>query len=115
MPSVPKNDSEARGASPCGSIGASMEQFEDVEMFHSPHFDQVFDAGYTDEFGSCSEEVDLVAPFVESNIDCPYQSNEILADKLISSDHARSNADSRVLSDTEAGGTNTCGSISLSI
>ena len=90
VPSVPKNDFEARGTSPCGSIGSSMEQFEDVKIFLSPHFDQVFDSGYIGELGSCSEEVDLAAasaPIVESNIDCLYQSNKIFADKLISSDH----------------------------
>ena len=42
----------------------------------------MFDAGYIDEFGSCSEEVDLAAPIVGSNIDCPYKSNEIVADKF---------------------------------
>ena len=79
------SDTEARGTSPCGSIGSSMEQFEDVKIFLSPHFNQVFDGGYIDEFGSCSEEMDLAAasaPIVESNIDCPYKSNEIVADKF---------------------------------
>ena len=48
------SDTEARETSPCGSIGSSMEQFEDVKIFLSPHFDQVFDGGYIGELGSSS-------------------------------------------------------------